>query len=104
MATSFTQRFRIDADDPCFEGHFPGFPIYPAVKQLSILAETLSLMCGNPCMITAITSAKFLRPVGPGSVLGVEVTPEGENSAVFKIDCADGIVAKGKLDYRVSPL
>jgi 3-hydroxymyristoyl/3-hydroxydecanoyl-(acyl carrier protein) dehydratase len=104
MGKPLTLRFRIDVDDPCFEGHFPGYPIYPAVKQLSLVAETVSLMRGSPCAITTITAAKFLRPVGPGSLLGVEVIPEGENSAAFKIDCADEIVAKGKLNYRISAL
>jgi 3-hydroxymyristoyl/3-hydroxydecanoyl-(acyl carrier protein) dehydratase len=101
MHEHLTQHFKIDVDDACFEGHFPGFPIYPAVQQLRILAETLSLMHGSPCTITAIPTAKFLRPVGPGSTLGVEVTQEGENSAAFKIHCGNETVAKGKLNYRV---
>jgi 3-hydroxyacyl-[acyl-carrier-protein] dehydratase len=96
-----TQRFKVDGNDPCFEGHFPGFPVYPAVRQLSLLAETVSLMHGSACTITAILSAKFLRPVGPDSILDVELVPEGENSAAFTIHCSGETVAKGKLNYRI---
>jgi 3-hydroxyacyl-[acyl-carrier-protein] dehydratase len=104
MEEPLTLRFKIDVDDACFKGHFPGFPVYPAVQQLSRLAETVSLMRGSPCTISAIPTAKFLHPVVPGSTLSVEVTPEGENSAAFKIHCGNETVAKGKLNYKVLAL
>lgn len=103
MGDLFSQSFRIAADDPCFEGHFPGFPVYPAVAQLSLLAETVSLMHGSACTITSIPTVKFLRPVAPESTLTVELQRRGENSAAFSMLCAGETVAKGKLDYRMLP-
>jgi 3-hydroxymyristoyl/3-hydroxydecanoyl-(acyl carrier protein) dehydratase len=102
MDKPLTQRFKVDCDDPCFEGHFPGFPVYPAVLQLSLLAETVSRMHGSAYTITAIPAAKFLCPVGPDSILSVELTPIGENCANFMIRCNGETVTKGKVSYRTS--
>lgn len=97
-----TQHFRVDAGDPCFEGHFPGFPVYPAVAQLSLLTEAVSRMLGMPCTISALPSVKFLHPVSPDSLLEIELMPGSENSAAFTIFCAGQTVAKGRLTYRMT--
>jgi len=101
METLFSHTFQIAADDPCFRGHFPTFPVYPAVAQLALLAETVSLMQGEPCTITAIPTVKFIKPVVPESTLSVELRAGSENSAAFSILCAGETVAKGKLAYRI---
>lgn len=101
MEALFSHTFHIAADDPCFRGHFPTFPVYPAVGQLALLAETVSLMLGGPCTITAIPMVKFIKPVVPESTLSVELRAGGENNAAFSIHCAGETVAKGKLAYRM---
>ena len=101
MSDTFTHSFEIRANHPCFEGHFPTFPIFPAVGQLSLLAETVSLFHGQACLISGISMAKFLRPIGPDTTVVVELKLRGENSADFALNSAEGVVAKGKLTYRV---
>ena len=101
MSDGFTHDFVIAADHPCFEGHFPGFPIFPAVAQLSLLAEALSLFEGKRCWIDSLSSAKFLKPVRPDTTVVVELKLRGENSADFALNSSDGLVAKGKLTYRI---
>jgi len=101
MSDTFTQSFEIPANHPCFEGHFPTFPIFPAVGQLSLLAETVSLFHGQACLISGIPMAKFLRPLGPDTTVIVELKLRGENSADFVLNSTEGVVAKGKLTYRI---
>jgi len=101
MSNIFRHEFFIAADHPCFEGHFPAFPVFPAVGQLSLLVEALGMFHDRACEITAIPVAKFLSPVGPDTAVTVELTSKGENSADFSLISADGVVAKGKLGYRI---
>ncbi len=101
MSDSFTRSFEIRANHPCFEGHFPTFPIFPAVGQLSLLAETVSLFHGQSCLISSIPVTKFLRPIGPDTTVIVELKLRGENSADFALNSTEGMVAKGKLTYRI---
>jgi 3-hydroxyacyl-[acyl-carrier-protein] dehydratase len=101
MSDCFTHDFVIAADHPCFEGHFPEFPVFPAVAQLSLLAEAISLFQGKRCWIDSLPSAKFLRPISPETTVTVELRSKGENCADFTIRCAQGAVAKGKLTYRI---
>jgi len=77
-------RRRVLHDDPVFEGHFPGRPIYPGVLQLEIIGQ-LGL-CLLHCLargVTQITTdtrprdaravrvhgAQFIAPVEPGDHL-----------------------------------
>ncbi|MDQ6991752.1 MAG: hypothetical protein Q9M11_08490 [Mariprofundaceae bacterium] len=101
MSSCFTHSFEIRASHPCFEGHFPGFPVFPAVGQLSLLAEVVSLLHGESCVIIAISAAKFFRPIIPDTMIMVELKRKGENNADFAIRCTEGVIAKGKLTYRI---
>jgi len=101
MSGCFTHHFVITSDHPCFEGHFPGFPVFPAVAQISLLAEAVSLLQGKRCWIDSLPFAKFLRPLSPGITVNIELRPKGESCADFTIICAEGTVAKGKLTYRI---
>lgn len=77
VAFDFIKAFRlIPKQDPIFQGHFPGNPVWPGVLVSEGLAQ-----CGavlgflsvdyNPttCMLTEISEARFRRPVLPGDRL-----------------------------------
>jgi len=104
MINCFKHSFEIRADHPYFEGHFPGFPVFPAVGQLSLLTEVVLLLHGEDCVITAIPVAKFLRPIVPDTMVMVELNVKGENKTDFAISCTEGVIAKGKLTYRIQGL
>lgn len=60
--------------EPCFQGHFPGQPVFPGVLIIEAMAQTCSLcLCeysGNSLPIFAgIESARFRKPVCPGDQL-----------------------------------
>ena len=65
----------VTANEPCFQGHFPGQPIFPGVLILEGMAQTGGCMayCSIPDMIgekliyfAGIDKARFRKPVVPG--------------------------------------
>lgn len=67
----FAGRFRLPDDFLGFSGHFPGFPVCPAVVQLAAAESVIERGLGRPLRLVGADSAKFLSPLGPG--LPVEV-------------------------------
>ena len=71
----------VSANEPFFQGHFPGRPIMPGVLIIEAMAQAggvLVCMSGGPIRkpivyLTGIDGAKFRRPVVPGDQLCFEV-------------------------------
>jgi 3-hydroxyacyl-[acyl-carrier-protein] dehydratase len=69
-------------NEPHFTGHFPDYPIMPAVMQVEAIAQAGGALLlteipdrENKLMVFAgIEGAKFRRPVVPGDQLRIEVT------------------------------
>jgi 3-hydroxyacyl-[acyl-carrier-protein] dehydratase len=66
-------RFRFDAADPVFAGHFPGQPLLPGVFQLEIARRAAEWELGVPLRIREISRAKFQRPFLPDEVVKLEL-------------------------------
>jgi 3-hydroxyacyl-[acyl-carrier-protein] dehydratase len=69
----------VTANEPFFQGHFPGAPIMPGVLLLEALAQTGGILVHQKgydkkiAVLLNITNAKFRRPVVPGDVLHLHV-------------------------------
>jgi 3-hydroxyacyl-[acyl-carrier-protein] dehydratase len=71
----------ITANEPFFQGHFPGYPIMPGVLVIEAMAQAgATLLLGELedranrlAVFTGIERARFRRPVGPGDQLRLEV-------------------------------
>ena len=70
----------VTADEPFFQGHFPGNPVFPGVLQIETMAQAAGLIQlwktpkdAPPPILMSIMSAKFRRPVVPGDAMLVEV-------------------------------
>ncbi|MBI4430449.1 MAG: UDP-3-O-[3-hydroxymyristoyl] N-acetylglucosamine deacetylase [Candidatus Omnitrophica bacterium] len=66
--------------DYFFEGHFPGHPVMPGVIILEAMAQVgaVAMLCqpeyrGRIAYLMSIDSAKFRKPVFPGSELRMEI-------------------------------
>lgn len=71
----------VSANEPCFQGHFPGMPIFPGVLQLEAMAQTAGILLnkvlkceGTVSYYLGVDKAKFRRLVQPGDQLRMEIT------------------------------
>ncbi|HJX66165.1 MAG TPA: 3-hydroxyacyl-ACP dehydratase FabZ [Polyangia bacterium] len=87
-------RKTVTADEPFFQGHFPGCPIMPGVLIIEALAQAGAVLGAqrssfDPArqimVFMAIEKAKFRKPVLPGDVLKLEVVPLRMGTAVWKM-------------------
>lgn len=71
----------VTANEPCFQGHFPGRPIFPGVLILEALAQLGGILALRSSKVektpivylTGIDKAKFRKPVVPGDQVRLEV-------------------------------
>ena len=72
----------VTMNEPFFEGHFPGYPVMPAVLVIEALAQLASILAwkisgrspgdGTLIFFAAIDNARFRRQVRPGDQLILE--------------------------------
>jgi 3-hydroxyacyl-[acyl-carrier-protein] dehydratase len=69
----------VSFNEPQFQGHFPGKPVFPGVLIIEGMAQTAGALCvasqladkkpPSKVFFMTIDNAKFRRPVEPGDVL-----------------------------------
>jgi len=85
----------VSANEPHFQGHFPGRPIMPGVLILEAMAQAAGLcFADDPSKANeyiyyyaGIDGARFKRPVFPGDQLEIEVTLERLLRNIGKFAC-----------------
>ncbi len=83
----------VTANEPFFQGHFPGHPVMPGVLILEALAQAAALLAMRSvegaakkvAYLTAIDSARFRRTVVPGDRLELSVETLKHRGAVWKV-------------------
>ena len=73
----------VTANEPQFQGHFPGNPVFPGVLLIEGMAQTAGVLCLRQINETAlkdslfyfltIDKAKFRKPAVPGDVVKYHV-------------------------------
>lgn len=94
----------VSFNEPCFQGHFPGKPIFPGVLILEAMAQATGILAfksggdlepGELYYFAAIDHARFKRPVLPGDQMILDVTFIKERRGVARftgIATVDGAV------------
>jgi 3-hydroxyacyl-[acyl-carrier-protein] dehydratase len=66
----------VTINEPHFQGHFPGDPIFPGVLMIEGMAQTAGVLCiastaTKPASVFFLTidKAKFRKPVRPGDTI-----------------------------------
>jgi len=85
----------VSANEPHFQGHFPGRPIMPGVLILEAMAQAAGQCFADDPSKAAeyiyyyagIDGARFKRPVFPGDQLEIEVTLERLLRNIGKFAC-----------------
>jgi 3-hydroxymyristoyl/3-hydroxydecanoyl-(acyl carrier protein) dehydratase len=87
-------------DHPALAGHFPGYPVLPAVVLLTEILAEIETFTGEPPQRWTIVSAKFQAPVRPGEPLELSHAPTSSGGIRFDVRAASGVVASGMLARR----
>jgi 3-hydroxyacyl-[acyl-carrier-protein] dehydratase len=72
----------VTANEPQFQGHFPGNPVFPGVLLIEGMAQTAGAICilstkvdgPRTVYFMTIDKAKFRKPVTPGDTVEFHVT------------------------------
>jgi 3-hydroxyacyl-[acyl-carrier-protein] dehydratase len=89
----------VSANEPHFQGHFPGRPIMPGVLILEAMAQAASVLvfsapdapelnANTVYYYVGIDGARFKKPVVPGDQLEIEVRLERALRGIGKFTCA----------------
>lgn len=82
----------VSANEPFFQGHFPGHPIMPGVLIVEAMAQTAAIVviesltdaAGQLVYFMSIDSAKFRKPVLPGHTVMLHVTKEQGRGKIWR--------------------
>jgi len=81
--------FSVPKTSDYFDGHFPGFPILPAVAQVDIIMQYVSRYFGTSAGLSEIKRIKFTTPVRPEIPLVLNFNKK-ENIISFTMNSQDG--------------
>jgi 3-hydroxyacyl-[acyl-carrier-protein] dehydratase len=82
----------VTANEPFFQGHFPGQPVMPGVLLVEAMAQTAGAICAlsrgydNPpksVLFLTIDKAKFRRPVVPGDVVEIHMKKKTKRKTMW---------------------
>jgi 3-hydroxyacyl-[acyl-carrier-protein] dehydratase len=85
----------ITINEPQFQGHFPGMPIFPGVMIIEAMAQTAGVLVGLSMDLVdkganvffmGVEAAKFRRKVVPGDVLELHVKALRGGGRVWKFE------------------
>ena len=73
-----------DGTHPDFEGHFPGFPVFPAVSQIDLVISKIGQLLGKPVELRLLKRSKFRATLRPGekAVLSVVLNDDSAKHPV----------------------
>jgi 3-hydroxyacyl-[acyl-carrier-protein] dehydratase len=83
----------VTMNEPCFQGHFPGAPIFPGVLLVEGMAQTAGAVVlatlgpedeGKLVFFMSIDKCRFRRPVQPGDTVRYIVKLENKRPPVWK--------------------
>ena len=102
-------RKMVTANEPFFQGHFPGKPIMPGVLIMEALAQAGALLAAplvgfdparDAIVLMSMDKVKFRKPVVPGDALMLEVVPLRMGGAVWRFrgeaKVGDAVVAEAE--------
>jgi 3-hydroxyacyl-[acyl-carrier-protein] dehydratase len=104
-----TTQKAITGNEAFFEGHYPGYPIYPGVFIIEAVHQAVRYYAAkshNFVRLVEVCSTRFISPLYPGDILEVNcefhLQPDNQ-TLVVKAICSNkkGKVAEVKLEYSV---
>jgi len=104
----------VTANEPYFQGHFPGNPVMPGVLLIEGMAQTAGAVCSlthgydkPPASVLFLTvdQAKFRKPVVPGDTVEYHMTKIAQRKMMWwyrgEAKVAGVLVAEAKLGAMI---
>jgi len=85
---SVSLEFSVPNTSPYFDGHFPGFPILPAVAQMELITCFASRYFGTGAGLSEIRRIKFTKLIRPFAPLLLNLAKK-DNTVSFKMSSPD---------------
>lgn len=104
----------VSVNEPHFQGHFPGQPIFPGVLLTEAFAQVAGIVAltgrpehrGKAVLLLGLDGVRFRRPITPGDRVVITVVKIFEKRGIWKFDAraeVDGQrVAEGELMATVA--
>jgi 3-hydroxyacyl-[acyl-carrier-protein] dehydratase len=83
----------VTMNEPFFQGHFPGKPVFPGVLLIEAMAQAAGALvlnhigdehAGKLVFFMSIDKARFRKPVGPGDQVRIHVKLSNKRAPVWK--------------------
>ncbi len=94
---TITRTIHLTPDHPCFSGHFPGNPIFPAIAQISLVVTAVEESLGRPVLVRQVNHGKFLQLVRPDTELSLKVELQDSGEATWTLLAGQQICSKGRM-------
>jgi 3-hydroxyacyl-[acyl-carrier-protein] dehydratase len=105
----------VTINEPHFQGHFPGNPVYPGVLMIEGMAQTAGVICilsrhnairPKSVYFLTIDKAKFRKPVVPGDTIEYHMSKIARRKAMWwfrgEAKVAGQIVAEAEVGAMIS--
>ncbi len=86
----------VSFNEPFFQGHFPGNPVFPGVLMVEALAQATALLTsqsddqfgtGTTYFLAGVDKARFKKQVGPGDQLMLEAVYIKSRRNIWSFEC-----------------
>jgi 3-hydroxyacyl-[acyl-carrier-protein] dehydratase len=83
----------VTANEPYFQGHFPGYPVMPGVLIVEAMAQTGAVLmsksldvdvAGKTILFMSLDNCRFRNPVRPGDLIRMHVEVLRARGDIFK--------------------
>lgn len=91
----------VTVNEGIFEGHFPGYPVFPGVLILEAMAQACGVLGfktvgktpadGSIYLYAGIDGARFKKPVVPGDQLIIEARVLSARRGIWKFECTASV-------------
>ena len=100
---SVTLEFSVSGASPYFDGHFPGFPILPAVAQMELIVRYAARhlgTCPSVIDVSEIRRVKFSNLIRPSIPLVLKLEKK-EKTVSFNLSSPDGETAYSSGSFEI---
>ena len=105
----------VSANEPFFQGHWPGRPIMPGLLIVEALAQAGGVLIaatadrsGKVAMLASVNDVKLRRPVVPGDQLRLEVRAQRIKQSSACVDAVakvgDAVVAEARIRFVITDM